>query len=85
MAYTVKGLAEKWECSPKHVYNLIHSGHLRCFSIGTRRGTRISDKEVERWEESEKNLIGTETSRSDGQMGGGLPTTAMAALANVRG
>ena len=68
MAYSVKRLAEKWECSERHIYNLIASGHLESFSIGTRRGTRISDEEVSKWESKQKCLTETEKLPSDNQM-----------------
>lgn len=84
MAYSVKALAEKWECSPKHIYNLIHRGHLKSFSIGLRRGTRITDKEVERWEESGENLAGAEMAASEGKKDYELPTNAISALARIR-
>ncbi len=51
MAYSVKALADRWDCSQRHIYKLIDSGRLRSFSIGSsRKGTRISDEEVVRWE-----------------------------------
>lgn len=44
-AWSVAALAEAWECSRQHIYNLIAAGELAVFDIGTRRKpkTRISD------------------------------------------
>lgn len=87
MPYTVKTLAKRWSCSDKHVYNLIAGGQLKSFAIGLKRGTRISDAEVQRWEEKEKSHIGMGTLASENQTDGGLPASSMRALtsANVRG
>lgn len=74
MAHTVKSLAEHWRCSRRHVYNLIDTGQLKAFSIGT-RGKRISDEEVERWEKSEREATPTETLPSDVLRDIGLPTS----------
>lgn len=82
-AYSVKRLSQLWDCSPKHIYNLIDEGKLRAFSIG-RRGLRVSVDEVERWER-ENGLSRTETAitSSADEATGGLPTYAMKALASV--
>lgn len=85
MAYSVKRLAERWACSERHIYNLIGSGHLSTFSIGTKRGTRISDEEVAKWESSEKSLTGTGTPSLGDQRDGTLPTSLMLAGASARG
>ncbi|CCB64421.1 conserved protein of unknown function [Hyphomicrobium sp. MC1] len=90
MAYTVKALAEHWSCSPKHVYNLIDAGQLHPFYIGKRRGTRISEGEVERWEKSQSNLTQTTASPSDGNPTprnefGGLRNGMMRSLASGGG
>lgn len=84
-AYTVSALADRWQCSEQHVYNLIKSGALTTFQIGTRRGTRISEDEITRWESGKKKATATAASHSENQPDGGLPTGAMAALASVRG
>jgi excisionase family DNA binding protein len=34
--YTPETLAEEWQCSAKHIRNLIHSGSLRAFRLGGR-------------------------------------------------
>jgi len=61
MAYSVKSLASRWDCSQRHIYKLIESGRLRSFSIAdSRKGTRISDEEVSRWE-SGGSIGSTET------------------------
>lgn len=85
MPYSVKALAERWQCSPRHIYDLIDAGKLSTFSIGSKRGTRISDAEVERWESGEKRHTETETSSSGSREDGGLPIGAIRALASVRG
>lgn len=77
MAYSVKRLAERWECSERHIYNMIASGHLSTFSIGTKRGTRISDEEVTKWESSQKSHTGTGTPSLESLPDGTLPTSLM--------
>lgn len=34
-AYTPRTLAERWECSERHIYNLVREGKLRSFRAGT--------------------------------------------------
>jgi len=83
-AYSVKRLAELWDCSPKHIYELIDEGHLRAFSIGKKRGLRVSIEEVERWErENGRSRTETATTSLGDEATGGLPTYAMKILAGV--
>lgn len=87
MAYSVKALAERWDCSQRQIYKLIDSGQLRAFRIATsRKGTRISEEEVTRWESGDSPAhTGAETSGSDSPMAGGsLSTATMRALAGGR-
>ncbi|WP_442980989.1 helix-turn-helix domain-containing protein [Rhizobium sp. T136] len=48
--FTPARLAERWECSERHVRNLISSGQLRCFRLGGKL-IRIKEEDVERFEE----------------------------------
>lgn len=47
-AYSVASLAKRWDCSPRHIYNMIRRGQLMAFNIG--RLARITAAEVERVE-----------------------------------
>jgi excisionase family DNA binding protein len=49
--FTVRTLAERWECSEQHVRNLIHRGDLQVFRLGGKL-LRIAGEEVARWENS---------------------------------
>src|SRR3989344_2259651 len=46
--YTPETLAERWDCSPSHIRNLIDRGDLRSFRLG--RLIRIPPEEVTRIE-----------------------------------
>ena len=48
MTFTVSTLAEHWRCSEGSVRNLIRSGQLGCFRLGTL--IRIPAEEVERFQ-----------------------------------
>lgn len=54
-AYRVEALAERWECSPAHIYSMIRKGDLRCFHLG--KLIRIHRTEVERVEGCGLNSI----------------------------
>lgn len=80
-AYTVKRLATDWGCSARTIYSLIDAGDLVAFSIG-KRGLRISEDEVQRWQNANSRRTKTENSPldSDGtnvETQRQLPTTAM--------
>jgi len=47
--YTPATLAKKWECSERHVRNLITSGQLPSFRLGEKL-LRIRGEEVEKFE-----------------------------------
>ncbi len=49
--FTVRTLAEYWDCSEQHVRNLIHRGDLQVFRIGGKL-LRISQEEVQRWQKT---------------------------------
>lgn len=83
MAYSVATLAKKWECSPDTIYALINSGALQSFRLGRKRGIRIAEAEVLRWEESRHTQL--ETAGSPGTADIGLPTSVLAKIARVRG
>ena len=86
-AYDVRGLAERWQCSTDAIYALIAAGSLRTFKIG-KRGLRVAAKEVERWErdrESESQSTSQETARSAGAAKRQWPSSAIRALAGVKG
>jgi excisionase family DNA binding protein len=50
--FNVQMLAERWGCTPSHIYHLIRKGHLRTFKIG-QHSIRISVQEVERIEKGD--------------------------------
>lgn len=81
-ALTIKTLAERWDSSTRHVYNLIRDGKLKSFKIGTTRGIRISETEVERWESGLANSDDTAgtASPSNGGKESPLPLGAMKEL-----
>ncbi len=83
-ALTIKSLADRWDSSTRHVYNLIRDGKLKSFKIGTTRGIRISETEVERWESGLANSDDTaETAlRCSGGTEPPLPLGAMKELAS---
>lgn len=68
--FSVRRLAQRWGCSPQHVYNLIRSKKLTSFRIGGL--IRIAAAEVERFEcgsngiEESGTPSGPRTERRDG-------------------
>lgn len=46
--YTVKQLAERWQCSENQIYLMIRRKELKVFKLG--RDIRISAEEVARYE-----------------------------------
>ena len=67
--FTPAALAERWDCSEKHVRSLIRKGALSAFQVGSL--WRIPYSEVERYECSGSNSNSTEA--------GSTPIGAMAA------
>lgn len=56
--YPVSEVAEKWRCSPQHIYNLIAAGLLAATQIGKGRAkTRISESSL-------SEFLGKNTSRA---------------------
>ena len=49
MIYTVKTLAQHWQCSPNHVYSMLKRGDLTGFRLGGRIW-RFRDEDVARAE-----------------------------------
>src|SRR5690606_37102869 len=45
-AYSVRRLAEEWDCPAKTIYNMIERGELRYFLLGEKSGYRIPAEEV---------------------------------------
>lgn len=79
-ALTVARVAERWQTSEAQVYQLIKSGSLKSFKIGT-RGIRVSESELQRWESGENSGATNGTvSRSNGEKKYPLPAGAMKAL-----
>lgn len=64
-AWSVKKLAIAWDCSQRHIYDLIDAGQLKAFSIGERT-LRITDEEKRRCESRPAKSIDEETLPSDG-------------------
>lgn len=94
MAYSMKTLAERWQCSERHIYNLIKSGKLKTFSISAvgeadagRKGIRISEETVREWESGQApSNTETATSPSDDRAAIGSPTGGtIRALVNAQG
>ena len=56
--YTVAQLAEHWQCSEAHLYNLIKRGELEAFKVG--RSTRIAVDEVARIENGLAETVGNQ-------------------------
>jgi excisionase family DNA binding protein len=81
-ALTVSGVAARWQTSEAQVYQLIRVGHLKAFKIGRTRGLRVSETELQRWENGESNgAISGTASPSNGGNESPLPVGAMKALA----
>ncbi len=49
-AWSVKRLAEEWDCSTRHIYDMIDTGRLKSFALGE-RSLRITDEEKRRCEQ----------------------------------
>jgi excisionase family DNA binding protein len=81
-ALSVKAVAHRWDISTATVYNLIRSGELRAFRIGT-RGYRVGVEELERWERGDVNSAGTTGTDTpyNGVKASQLPAGARKALA----
>lgn len=66
--YSVATLAERWECSRRHIMDMINAGDLRHFRLGAKL-LRIPAGEVQRWENENGETIesgntGSATSRA---------------------
>lgn len=48
-AWTPRELADRWQCSERHVRNLINRGELRAFRLGGKL-VRVRHEDVERFE-----------------------------------
>jgi excisionase family DNA binding protein len=46
---TVKEIAERFQCTPAHIYAEIGLGRLRAIKIGRRKGIRIHRQVVDAW------------------------------------
>jgi hypothetical protein len=64
-AWSVKRLAAAWDCSPRHIYDLIDAGQLKAFAIGE-KSLRITDEEKRRCESKPAKSIDEGTPSSDG-------------------
>ena len=51
--FTVNALADRWECDPRVVSDMIKDGRLKTFTVGTRE--RVTMTEVKRIEGEEGN------------------------------
>jgi len=61
--YSVASLAERWDCSRRHIMDLIHGGDLPAFRLGSKM-YRIRARDVEAWESGNGETIGQETTGS---------------------
>ena len=48
MTYTIKSLADHWQCSESKIYQMIRSGEVEAFRV--RGGIRISEDSVHSYE-----------------------------------
>lgn len=78
-AWSVKRLAGAWDCSPRHIYDMIEDGRLKAFGLGA-RSLRITDEEKRRCESEHVTSIEEEMSPSDGEEKLQLQTIAMKAV-----
>jgi len=76
-AWSVKRLAEEWDCSTRHIYDLIDDGTLKAFALGPRT-LRITDEEKRRCESQHVKSIEEESSPSAGV--GRLPSQTISML-----
>lgn len=53
-AYTPREIAERWQCSDRHVRNMINEGRLRSFKLGGKL-VRIPLSAVEEYEQCPQN------------------------------
>jgi len=81
-AYSVRRLADEWDCPPKTIYNMIDRGELAAFMLGEKRGWRVPANEVDRWERENLKSTAAETAPSEDEAPVGLSSTEMRALAN---
>ena len=79
-AWSVRRLAEAWDCTPSAIYDMVKAGRLATFTIGL-RGIRITDEEKRRCESSNPKPIATEDVPSVSGAPIGLPTSQMKAVA----
>lgn len=79
-AYSVRRLAEEWDCPPKTIYNMIERGELRYFLLGEKSGYRIPAEEVDRWEREKLSRTPTETVGLGGEPDDTLSSSGMRAL-----
>jgi len=83
-AWSVKRLAEAWDCSPRHIYDLIDEKKLKAFALGPRT-LRITDEEKRRCESENVTSIDEATSPSAGEGRSQLQTLGMQAVSAVVG
>ncbi|MBD8556346.1 helix-turn-helix domain-containing protein [Rhizobium sp. CFBP 8762] len=74
--YTPATLAKRWECSERHVRNLIAKGELGCFRLGGKL-VRIKESDVESFECKNGELPDSEASSPS-------PSTAMVSDIAIR-
>lgn len=60
--FSPRSLAQRWGCSAATIRNLVNSGQLKHFKVGTK--IRVPFGEVERWEASGTVSQGTERNGS---------------------
>jgi excisionase family DNA binding protein len=51
-SWTIRNLAEKWNCSIPTIYARINEGSLQAFKVG--KNTRITDESVKRYEDQNR-------------------------------
>lgn len=56
--YTVKQVAELWQCSPRNIYLLIEKEELTCIRVGCGKGgIRIKPEHIETFESQNESVV----------------------------
>ncbi|MFO0110400.1 MAG: helix-turn-helix domain-containing protein, partial [Alphaproteobacteria bacterium] len=64
--YTVKQLAEIWNCSPRNIYSLVENQRLACIRVGSGKGgIRIKNEHVIAFERA--NEMGVDSCKQEFQ------------------
>lgn len=64
MIFTIKSLAEHWQCSESKIYQMIRAGEVEAFRVGG--GIRISEDSVHNYETAHSTMPKKSKFRSSG-------------------